>query len=57
MAAPPKLEIDDLNESEAKDIVDKICHILWPRDEAQKEWSPDTMDEIVQVLDSYHLSP
>jgi len=51
------LQVDDLNESEAKDIVEKIRDILWPRGEADKEWSPDTMDAVAQVMDNYHLRP
>jgi len=57
MAEPPKLNPGDLNHEELEDIVMNIRDILWPRGKTDESWSPDTIDQIASVMDSYHLRP
>ena len=57
MAEPPKLQVDCLNESQAKYIVECIRDILWPQGKEDEPWSPDTIDAIASVMDEYHLRP
>lgn len=57
MAGNPKLEPGDLNEEELLAIVDGVREVLWPRGDADHEWSAETIELVASVLDQYHLRP
>ena len=57
MSEPPKLTPLDLDGTELEEIVMNIRDILWPRGKTDESWSPDTIDQIASVMDSYHLRP
>lgn len=47
----------DLEPEELQAIVEGIIDVLWPRNPPDHDWNADTLDQIVQTLDEYHLVP
>ena len=49
--------IDALDEELKNDLLQEICLHLWPDGDADTSWTPDTIDEIGQILVRAGLHP
>jgi hypothetical protein len=46
-----------LSKADLVDIVSRVQQALWPRSDAEHQWSPDTLDEISNVMVDVGLGP
>jgi hypothetical protein len=47
----------ELNKADLIDVVHRVQQALWPRGDAEYQWSPDTLDEISRALADAGLRP
>ncbi len=47
--------IDALTAREARRLLQQIREVLWPREDPERQWSPDTLDAIGDALESLRL--
>ena len=52
MTYPRNLQREDINR-----VVEEIIDVMWPLGQEDNNWSPDTLDQIVDILVKYGLFP
>jgi hypothetical protein len=49
-------DIDSLSLAELRGIVATIRELLWPRDDLEHDWSPDTIAAIASIFEAFGLN-
>jgi hypothetical protein len=52
-----KRQPEDLTREQLLDIVKAAREALWPSDDAEHTWTPDTLDEVAKALTKYDDAP
>jgi hypothetical protein len=59
VAEPPRSgdAVEALTAGQARDVVAGVADCLWPGGEPDQPWSPDTLDEIADLLARFGIGP
>ena len=50
-------KVQRLSRVDARGVLEEVLEILWPPDDPTKEWSPDTMEELVALFEQWDIVP